>query len=170
MPNNEDYLDSLLSDITKVRTDSKKADDDAARERKKKIANRNRISPREDFLEANGLDHYQPKPVRHNNLRRALSESDFLKDFEAELDEDGADSFLREFERKLVREEKGREEEKDDSDEEFERIFSAASRKHTEEEEDDSLDIDAGDKEDSSLDIDAGEEEDDSLDIDSGDK
>ena len=119
MPNNEDYLDSLLSDITKVRTDSKKADDDAARERKKKIANRNRISPREDFLEANGLDHYQPKPVRHNNLRRALSESDFLKDFEAELDEDGADSFLREFERKLVREEKGREEEKDDSDEQL---------------------------------------------------
>lgn len=37
MPNNEDYLDSLLSDITKVRTDSKKADDDAARERKRRL-------------------------------------------------------------------------------------------------------------------------------------
>lgn len=101
MPNEEDYLDGLLNSITKARNEADSAADDAARKQAASIARRNRIRPEDDFMEAAGLNDYQPHQMTHRNLHRALSESDFLKDFENELENGDPDAFVENFETEL---------------------------------------------------------------------
>ena len=93
----EDYLDNLLNSITHARTDSDNATSAIRKRQEAKAKARRSIDPNEDFMEATGIDGFTSKPVSHNNLRRALSEDDFLKQFEEELSESDSDDFLKQF-------------------------------------------------------------------------
>lgn len=108
MANSEDYLDGLLDSVKTVRSDVKRAEEIAEESRKQREEQRNsRISPDDDFMEANGLHDYTPEPTSHVNLRKAFSEDDFLREFEEDLalDETDVDSFIRDFEEEIEREE-----------------------------------------------------------------
>lgn len=108
MANSEDYLDGLLDSVKTVRSDVKRAEEIAEESKKQREEQRNsRISPDDDFLEANGLHDYTPEPTSHVNLRKAFSEDDFLREFEEDLalDETDVDSFIRDFEEEIEREE-----------------------------------------------------------------
>ena len=88
MANSEDYLDGLLNSVQNVRkdvTDAQKQTEEILREKQEQ---RNKIKPQDDFMEASGIRDYKPEPSTHENLRKALSEDEFLKKFEEELDED----------------------------------------------------------------------------------
>lgn len=99
MPNEEDYLDSLLNSIQDVRHKNSAEARRSDSKRLERQRQRRAINPDEDFLEASGLDDFKPRNVDHKNLRRALSEESFLKEFEKDLDDDsGYDDFLQQFE------------------------------------------------------------------------
>ena len=107
MANSEDYLDSLLNSVQTVRkdvTDAQKQTEAILREKQEQ---RNRIKPDDDFMEASGIRDFKPEPTSHENLRKALSEDDFLKMFEEELGEDldQSDDFIREFEDEIAQDE-----------------------------------------------------------------
>lgn len=107
MANSEDYLDGLLNSVQNVRkdvTDAQKQTEEILREKQEQ---RNKIKPQDDFMEASGIRDYKPEPSTHENLRKALSEDEFLKKFEEELDEDidESDSFIREFEDEIAQDE-----------------------------------------------------------------
>ena len=101
MPNQEDYLDNLLDSIQDVRHQKSKEERDADKKRQARYQERRRVRPDDDFLERTGLKDYEPKSVDRKNLKRALSEADFLKDFEASLDDDESDDFIDDFEREI---------------------------------------------------------------------
>jgi hypothetical protein len=101
LPNQEDYLDNLLDSIQDVRHQKSKEERDADKRRQARYQERRRVKPDDDFLESTGLKDYEPKTVERKNLRRALSEEDFLKDFEAELDGEDSDNFINDFEKDL---------------------------------------------------------------------
>ena len=108
MANSEDYLDGLLDSVKTVRSDVKRAEEIAEESRKQREEQRNsRISPDDDFMEANGLHDYTPEPTSYVNLRKAFSEDDFLREFEEDLalDETDVDAFIRDFEEEIEREE-----------------------------------------------------------------
>ena len=99
MPNEEDYLDSLLNSIQDVRHKNSAEARRSDSKRLERQRQRRAINPDEDFLEASGLDDFKPRNVDHKNLRRALSEESFLKEFEKDLDDDSDyDDFLQQFE------------------------------------------------------------------------
>ncbi len=108
MANAEDYLDELLDSVKNVRDDVKNAEILAEANQKQRDEQRNRIKPDDDFMEANGLNNYSPKPSSHINLRKAFSEEDFLRSFEEELglDEMDTDAFIRDFEEEIERNER----------------------------------------------------------------
>ena len=98
MPSSEDYLDDLLNSINKAKSDN---DRGMVRGRDNRSRRRRSIDADDDFMEANGLSDYIPRRIGRENLRRALSEDDILRDFESELNSGTADSFLDDFEREL---------------------------------------------------------------------
>ena len=73
----------MVVKIEKVKV--KKQTEEILREKQEQ---RNKIKPQDDFMEASGIRDYKPEPSTHENLRKALSEDEFLKKFEEELDED----------------------------------------------------------------------------------
>ena len=98
MPNSEDYLDGLLDSISQAKSnveEQRRRDDATTRER---VRRRNRVRPDENFMEKTGLSDYQPRKSSRKNLRRALSDSDLLAEFESELNLDESDDFLKDFE------------------------------------------------------------------------
>lgn len=104
MANSEDYLDGLLDSITKAKTENESAVQSEAIARRERIERRTRLSAEDDFLSANGLDSFEPVSSSRKNLHHFLSESDYLKQFEDELDmmeTEEADEFLKEFEQEL---------------------------------------------------------------------
>lgn len=104
MANSEDYLDGLLDSITKAKTENESAVQSEAIARRERIERRTRLSAEDDFLSANGLDRFEPVSSSRKNLHHFLSESDYLKQFEDELDlmeTEDADEFLKEFEQEL---------------------------------------------------------------------
>lgn len=105
MPNSEDYLDGLLNSINEAKTNVEKARVDEEESIKAKIADMSSIDPNDDFLSATGISGFKPKKMSHDNLRKAFSEADFLKDFEEELSSGSADDFIREFEQEIDDEE-----------------------------------------------------------------
>ena len=106
MPNSEKYLDDLLSSIDHEKSNT---DRQTAAENKKQqeaVSRRTRIRPEDDFMEKRGLSDYHPRRSRRNNLRKALPESDYLKELEEEMDDDAfgddtEDSLLSQFESEL---------------------------------------------------------------------
>ena len=105
MPNSEDYLDGLLNSINEAKTSVEKARVDEEESIKAKIADMSSIDPNDDFMSATGISGFKPKKMSHDNLRKAFSEADFLKDFEEELSSGSADDFIREFEQEIDDEE-----------------------------------------------------------------
>ena len=105
MPNSEDYLDGLLNSINEAKTNVEKARVDEEESIKAKIADMSSIDPNDDFMSATGISGFKPKKMSHDNLRKAFSEADFLKDFEEELSSGTADDFIREFEQEIDDEE-----------------------------------------------------------------
>ncbi|MCR4673504.1 MAG: hypothetical protein K5675_00715 [Lachnospiraceae bacterium] len=107
MANSEDYLDGLLDSINQAKTENESALNSELRAREERNRRRTRINPEDDFMSMNGLDEFEPKSSSRKNLRHFLSESDYLKEFEEDLDmmdEDEANEYLKEFEEELSKE------------------------------------------------------------------
>ncbi len=100
MAESEDYLDGLLNSITKVRSDIEQGDSD----RTPLFSDAMRVKPDEDFLAASGLDFYLQEKSPKARIRKAYSDTDFLKEFEEELLSGEADKFLEDFELELEQE------------------------------------------------------------------
>jgi hypothetical protein len=105
--NSEDYLDGLLNSVKTVRDDVQNAEQMSAINAARRQNQRNKINPSDDFMQATGLDDFEPEVSSHSNLRRVLSEDDFLREFEAELGLDDADTdaIMRDFEEEMERDE-----------------------------------------------------------------
>ncbi len=105
MPGNEDYLDGLLDSITKAKSDVRRSERRERTGREERVARRSRLSPDDDFMEANGL--YERSSRRSGrNSRRSNGRSfmdHFFDDFDDELsyDDEDDDDFIRAFEREL---------------------------------------------------------------------
>jgi hypothetical protein len=99
LPNEEDYLDSLLNSIQDVRHKNSAEARRSDSKRLERQRQRRAIDPDEDFLEASGLDDFKPRNSDHKNLRKALSEESYLSEFEKDLNNDNDyDDFLKRFE------------------------------------------------------------------------
>ena len=101
MPSSEDYLDDLLSSINQAKADNSGSNRGSNNRRSDRNRRRRSISADDDFLEANGLNDYIPRRMGRENLRKALTEDDFLRDFEDELSDEDSDDFLDDFEKEL---------------------------------------------------------------------
>lgn len=102
----EDYLDGLLNSINKAKTDAEQVKENAERKQQEFVENRQQVAPDEDFFTATGIDVQQTKgKSSHPYLRKILSEEDFLRKFEEELENDDVDVFLSEFEQEIDNEE-----------------------------------------------------------------
>ena len=87
MPNTDDILSGLLDSINKAQDEvdsSYDRDDKATRKRAEK---RREIGPDDDFVEKSGLSDVGETSMSRKNLKRALSEDDFLADFEKSIDD-----------------------------------------------------------------------------------
>ena len=87
MPDTDDILSGLLDSINKAQDEvdsSYDRDDKAARKRAEK---RREIGPDDDFVEKSGLSDVGETSMSRKNLKRALSEDDFLADFEKSIDD-----------------------------------------------------------------------------------
>jgi hypothetical protein len=91
LANTEDYLDSLLNSVENVRQDVQQAQQQSDASRQERTDRRAHIGPEEDFMEASGIEDFEPEPTTHRNLRQAFSEEDFLRSFEEELEDDFED-------------------------------------------------------------------------------
>ncbi|QFJ55704.1 hypothetical protein [Pseudobutyrivibrio xylanivorans] len=106
MSQSEDYLDGLLNSINKVKTDAENVRENAEKKQQEFVESRRAVSPDEDFLTANGIDVQQTRAkTSHPYLRKVLSEEDFLRKFEEELETDEIDTFLSAFEQEIDDEE-----------------------------------------------------------------
>lgn len=87
MPDTEDILNGLLDSINKAQdeVDSSYEKDNQAAE--KRALKRREIGPDDDFVEKSGLSDVEDSPASRTNLKRALSEDDFLAEFENSLDD-----------------------------------------------------------------------------------
>lgn len=102
----EDYLDGLLNSINKAKTDAEQVKENAERKQQEFVENRQQVAPDEDFFTATGIDVQQTKgKSSHPYLRKILSEEDFLRKFEEELEHEDVDLFLSEFEQEIDNEE-----------------------------------------------------------------
>ncbi|SHI51733.1 hypothetical protein [Pseudobutyrivibrio xylanivorans] len=102
----EDYLDGLLNSINKAKTDAEQVKENAERKQQEFVENRQQVAPDEDFFTATGIDVRQTKgKSSHPYLRKILSEEDFLRQFEEEIEQEDVDLFLSEFEQEIDNEE-----------------------------------------------------------------
>ncbi|WP_458459689.1 hypothetical protein [Pseudobutyrivibrio sp.] len=107
MSQSEDYLDGLLNSINKAKTDAIQVQEKAEESRRQAVESRKAVAYNEDFFEATGInvDEVQTKSS-HPYLRKVLSEEDFLRKFEEELDTDDVDLFISNFEQEIDDEER----------------------------------------------------------------
>ncbi len=107
MSSSEDYLDGLLNSINKAKTDATQVEEKVETAQQKIIDTRKAISPDDDFFAATGIDSKSVnRKSSHPYLRKVLSEEDFLRRFEEELDMDDPDVFISEFEQEIDEEER----------------------------------------------------------------
>ena len=110
MSQSEDYLDGLLNSINKAKTDADEVQERVASTNQKILESRKAVAPDEDFFTATGIDASALEDMKPRNshpyLRKVLSEEDFLRQFEEELDVDDADSFISDFEQEIDEEER----------------------------------------------------------------
>lgn len=92
MPKEEEYLENLLDSISKARQEVDDIYRKDSEEAEKKARERAEIGPNDDFVEKSGLSDAAPRRSSRKNLRKALSEDDFLSEFESMLDDTDSDS------------------------------------------------------------------------------
>ncbi|SFI00228.1 hypothetical protein SAMN04487830_11723 [Pseudobutyrivibrio sp. OR37] len=102
MSQSEDYLDGLLNSINKAKTDAIQVQEKAEKKQQEATESRKAVAYNEDFFEATGInvDEIQTKSS-HPYLRQVLSEEDFLRKFEEELESDDVDLFISNFEQEI---------------------------------------------------------------------
>ncbi len=107
MSQSEDYLDGLLNSINKAKTDAMQVQENAIKKQQQVSESRKAVSPDDDFLTATGInvEDVQTK-TSHPYLRKVLSEEEFLRKFEEELDSDDVDLFISNFESEIDEEER----------------------------------------------------------------
>lgn len=130
--NNEDYLDSLLNSISKVKEDIDKEEEQTVK-RASSISASPKVSSDDDFLLASGIvDPFGSDPFEGiaSSRRKEYSDMDFLKEFEEELLSGEADRFIQDFETELDEEENGNAEPLSDDSlmDSIEGIVSAAKK------------------------------------------
>ena len=91
MPKEEEYLENLLDSISKAREDVDETYRKDSEEAERKAKERAEIGPDDSFMEKSGLSDVSPRKSSRSNLKKALSEDDFLSEFESMLD-DNTDS------------------------------------------------------------------------------
>jgi len=107
MSQSEDYLDGLLNSINKAKTDAMQVQENAMKKQQQVVESRKAVAPDEDFLTATGIDSSQAQTkTSHPYLRKVLSEEDFLRQFEEELETDDVDLFISNFEQEIDEEER----------------------------------------------------------------
>lgn len=106
MSQSEDYLDGLLNSINKAKTDAKQVQENAEKKQQQVVESRKAVAPEEDFFTATGInvEDIQTK-TSHPYLRKVLSEEDFLRQFEEELESEDVDLFISNFEQEIDEEE-----------------------------------------------------------------
>jgi len=105
--NSEDYLDSLLNSISKVKEDINKEEEQTVK-RASSISASPKVASDEDFLLASGIvDPFESDPFEGiaKSGKKEYSDLDFLKTFEEELLSGEADRFIQDFETELDEEE-----------------------------------------------------------------
>lgn len=90
MPKEEEYLENLLDSISKAREDVDETYRKDSEEAERKAKERAEIGPDDSFMEKSGLSDVSPRISSRSNLKKALSEDDFLSEFESMLDDDSA--------------------------------------------------------------------------------
>ena len=93
MPKEEEYLENLLDSISKAREDVDETYRKDSEEAERKAKERAEIGPDDSVMEKSGLSDVSPRKSSRSNLKKALSEDDFLSEFESMLD-DNTDSDL----------------------------------------------------------------------------
>ena len=88
MPKEEEYLENLLDSISKAREDVDETYRKDSEEAERKAKERAEIGPDDSFMEKSGLSDVSPRKSSRSNLTKALSEDDFLSEFESMLDDD----------------------------------------------------------------------------------
>lgn len=107
MSQSEDYLDGLLNSINKAKTDAIQVQENAIKKQQQVVENRKAVAPDEDFFAATGIDASQAQTkTSHPYLRKVLSEEDFLREFEEELESEDVDLFISNFEQEIDDEER----------------------------------------------------------------
>lgn len=96
MPDSQDYLEDLLGSISKAREDVDDTYRKDSEEAEKKAHKRASIGPDDDFVAKSGLSDSKPVRVKRKNLKKALSEDDFLSEFESMLDDPDDEDSLEE--------------------------------------------------------------------------
>ena len=107
MSQSEDYLDGLLNSINKAKTDAIQVEENAVKRQQQVTESRKAVAPEEDFFTATGInvEDVQTK-TSHPYLRKVLSEEDFLRQFEEELESEDVDLFISNFEAEIDDEER----------------------------------------------------------------
>ena len=107
MSQSEDYLDGLLNSINKAKTDAMQVQENAMKKQQQATESRKAVAPDEDFFTATGIDASQAQTKSsHPYLRKVLSEEDFLRQFEEELESEDVDLFISNFEQEIDDEER----------------------------------------------------------------
>ena len=106
MSQSEDYLDGLLNSINKAKTDAILVQENAQKKQQQVTETRKAVAPEEDFLTATGINLEEASAkTSHPYLRKVLSEEDFLRKFEEELESEDVDLFISNFEQEIDEEE-----------------------------------------------------------------
>ena len=107
MSQSEDYLDGLLNSINKAKTDAIQVEEKAIKKQQQATESRKAVAPDEDFFTATGInvEDVQTK-TSHPYLRKVLSEEEFLRQFEEELESEDVDLFISNFEQEIDDEER----------------------------------------------------------------
>lgn len=87
LPDTEDILNGLLDSINKAQDEVDSSYEKNTKKAQDRAARRRDIGPDDDFVEKTGLSDVSESNGSRKNLKRALSEDDFLAEFEQSLDD-----------------------------------------------------------------------------------
>ncbi|MGN0241314.1 MAG: hypothetical protein ACI4CS_06475, partial [Candidatus Weimeria sp.] len=87
MPDTDDILNGLLESINKAQDEVDSSYEKGTKAARERATKRREIGPDDDFVEKSGLSDAGETVTSRTNLKRALSENDFLADFEKSIDD-----------------------------------------------------------------------------------
>jgi hypothetical protein len=87
LPDTDDILNGLLDSINKAQDEVDSSYEKGTKAARERASRRRDIGPDDDFVEKSGLSDVEETATSRTNLKRALSENDFLADFEKSIDD-----------------------------------------------------------------------------------